>query len=134
MSEEAERIVRRNNLKFSHGIRTKDLASIEQLYSEDAVLMPPNNEMVKGRQGSRGFWSAAIKMGLKEATLTTIEARRYGDEIREIGSYRLRIAPEHRKAYEDVGKYMTVWKEQPDGSWMLKEDIWNSDLPRKSNR
>ncbi|OGS55270.1 MAG: hypothetical protein A3K60_05045 [Euryarchaeota archaeon RBG_19FT_COMBO_56_21] len=133
-SEDAERIVKRNNRKFSLGIRTRNLTTIEQLYTEDTVLMPPNNDMVKGRRGTREFWSAAIKMGLKSATLSTIEAQRCGDEIREIGIYRLRIVPEHKKAYEDVGKYLTVWKVQSDGSWRLQKDIWNSDLPKKDTK
>jgi len=134
VSEEAERIVKKNNRRFSEGIRTQDLGTIEHMYTEDAVLMPPNNVMVTGRRGSREFWSAAIKMGLREATLSTLDARRSGDEIREIGSYRLRIAPEGRKAFEDVGKYMVIWKAEPDGSWKLQQDIWNSDLPKKNRK
>ena len=134
MSEDAELIVERNNRRFSLGIRTRDLATIEQLYAEDTVLMPPSNEMVRGRRGTREFWSAAIRMGLKNATLCTIEAERTGGEIREIGTYRLKIIPEHRKAYDDIGKYLTVWKAQPDGSWRLRKDIWNSDLPKKNRK
>lgn len=129
--EDAESIVKRNNRRFSQSIRARNLAAVEDLYTEDTVLMPPNADMVRGRSGTREYWSAAIKMGLRNATLTTIEVQKTGDEIREIGSYRLRIVPEHRRAYEDVGKYLTVWKEQQDGTWKLQKDIWNSDLPKK---
>lgn len=134
MSEDPESIVKRNNRRFSQSIRTRDLAALEQLYAEDTILMPPNADMVRGSRGTREYWSAAIKMGLRNATLSTIEAQRCGDEIREIGSYRLSIIPDHRKAYEDIGKYLTVWKEQPDGTWKLQKDIWNSDLPKKEKK
>jgi ketosteroid isomerase-like protein len=131
--DEAEQIVRKNNRRFSQCIRERDLKAIEQLYAEDAVLMPPDNDMVKGRRGTREFWSAAIKMGLKDADLRTLETKRVGDEIHEIGTYKLSIAPEGKEAFIDVGKYMVVWRADPDGTWKLHKDIWNSDLPR-SNR
>ena len=130
--DDAQNIVRRNNRKFSQSIRTRDLVEIEKLYTEDTILMPPNDDMVRGRRGTVEFWSASLKMGLRNATLFTMEAQRSGDEIREIGSYKLRVVPEHRKAYEDIGKYLMVWKQQPDGSWKLQKGIWNSDLPRKN--
>ena len=33
------------------------------------------------------------------------------------------------KTVSDKGKYLTVWKKQPDGSWKVLLDIYNSDLP-----
>ena len=32
---------------------------------------------------------------------------------------------------KDKGKYLTVWKHQPDGTWKIVRDINNSDLPAK---
>ena len=32
----------------------------------------------------------------------------------------------------DRGKYVVVWKKQPDGSWKAISDIFNSDLPAPS--
>jgi ketosteroid isomerase-like protein len=33
------------------------------------------------------------------------------------------------KPINDRGKYLAVWKKQPDGTWKCVMDIWNSDLP-----
>lgn len=30
---------------------------------------------------------------------------------------------------DDTGKYLTVWKKQPDGNWKIVRDIFNSDKP-----
>ena len=30
---------------------------------------------------------------------------------------------------KDAGKYVTVWKKQPDGVWKVSEDIFNTNLP-----
>jgi ketosteroid isomerase-like protein len=39
------------------------------------------------------------------------------------------MLPKGGKAMNDVGKYVAVWKKQPDGSWKMIRDIYNSDLP-----
>ena len=29
----------------------------------------------------------------------------------------------------DTGKYVEIWRKQPDGKWLIAVDISNSDLP-----
>ena len=29
----------------------------------------------------------------------------------------------------EQGEYLTIFKKQPDGTWLIAIDIWNSDLP-----
>jgi ketosteroid isomerase-like protein len=29
----------------------------------------------------------------------------------------------------DTGKYVEIWRKEPDGSWLIDQVIWNSDLP-----
>ncbi len=93
--------------------------------------MPPNNEMIRGRRGTEGFWGAAIKMGVRDAILTTIELTEFGNEVHEVGSYALKIQPEGKKPFEDKGKYIVIWKQEQEGTWKLHRDIWNSNLPSK---
>ena len=33
------------------------------------------------------------------------------------------------KAEEAAGTYMQLWRLEPDGSWKVAYDIWNSDRP-----
>jgi ketosteroid isomerase-like protein len=30
---------------------------------------------------------------------------------------------------QDRGKYLTVWRRQPNGEWLIVADTWCSDLP-----
>lgn len=32
----------------------------------------------------------------------------------------------------DAGKFIEIWTRQPDGSWLISDDIFNSDLPAPS--
>ncbi len=131
MEEQVRRAVEDANRMFGEGIRRGDAAAVGALYTEDALLMPPNNEMIRGRRSTQDFWGGAIKMGVKDAILTTVELTDLGNMVYEVGNYSLKIQPEGQAAFEDKGKYIVLWKKMPDGSLKLHRDIWNSSLPAK---
>ena len=128
MAEEVRKAIEKANLKFSEGIRQGDATAVAALYIEDAAILPPNTEMIRGRQGIEKFWRAAMQMGVKEAVLTTVELSGTGDTVYEIGNYILKIHPKGQKPIEDKGKYIVIWKHTAYG-WKLHRDIWNSNLP-----
>lgn len=132
MEEQIRKAIRAANRKFGEGIRKGDPAAVGALYTEDAILMPPNNEMIRGRHGTEGFWGAAIKMGVRDAVLKPVELNQVGNEVHEIGNYALKIQPEGQKPFEDKGKYVVIWKQEPEGTWKLHRGIWNSSLPPKA--
>jgi hypothetical protein len=39
------------NLMFGEAVRAGDVATLVGLYTEDARLLPPNSEMIQGREG-----------------------------------------------------------------------------------
>jgi ketosteroid isomerase-like protein len=131
VEEQVRKAVENGNRMFGEGIRRGDAAAVGALYTEDALLMPPNFEMIRGRNSTQGFWGGAIKMGVKDAMLTTVELTDLGNMVHEVGNYALKIQPEGQAAFEDNGKYVVLWNKMPDGSLKLHRDIWNSSLPAK---
>lgn len=117
------------NTQFMEAIKRGDAASVAALYTEDAKLLPAGSEMGTGKQAIQAFWESALKMGVRSLTLETLDIGYEGDLAYEIGTYSLDIQPEGGQATTDRGKYVTVRKRQPDGSWKLVADIWNSDSP-----
>jgi len=131
MVEEVRKAIEKANLKWCEGLRQSDAAAMAALYTEDAAVLPPNSEMIRGRQGIEKFWGAAIQMGVKDAVLTTLELSGSGDTINEIGNYTLTIHPRGQKPIEDKGMYIVIWKHTAFG-WKLHRDIWNTNLlPQK---
>ena len=59
--------------------------------------------------------------------LTTADVIVTGDYAIETGAYDMTVKPKAGKAEPDIGKYVTVWQKQPDGSWKIIRDIFNSD-------
>ena len=117
------------NVKFGEAVRLGDAAALASLYTEDAKLLPPNSEMIEGREGIKAFWGGGLQMGIKDAILTTVEVFGMGDLVCEIGNYDLTIQPEGMDAIKDNGKFLVVWKKAMDGTWKLHVDIWNTSMP-----
>ena len=115
--------------RFVEAYNRGDVASVAALYTDDAVLLPPNLETLRGRQAIQEFWNGARQMGVREVMLQTVSVEDSGHLAYEIGAYTLQIQPEGGEATTDKGKYMVIWKRQADGSWKLAVDIWNTNSP-----
>jgi uncharacterized protein (TIGR02246 family) len=101
-----------------------DAAAVAALYTEDAYVLPPGAEMVKGRAAIEAFWrQAAQQMG--DAKLTTLDVLPLGPEAaREIGTVTLKM--KSHPPQEIAAKYVVVWR-KAGGDWKLATDIWNTN-------
>lgn len=123
--------IEKANAKFGEAVRKGDGAAIAALYAEDAKLLPPNSEMIQGKDGIKAFWTGGLQMGIKDAVLKTVEVLGMRDVVYEIGKYDLTIKPEGQGTIKDIGKYLVIWKRSADGTWKLLVDIWNTNIPAK---
>jgi ketosteroid isomerase-like protein len=92
-----------------------------------------NEPAKRGREAARkGFASMFVPGTVKEFDLKTDDVAVGGDLAVETGAYEMTLQPKGAKEVKDKGKYITVWKRQPDGSWKIVRDRVNSDLPMTS--
>ncbi len=124
-----QQAVQDTNREFMEAVKRGDPASLAALYTEDATLLPPNSEPIRGRQGIQAFMGTLMEMGLREATLETVDVEYLGDVAHEVGAYTLKIEPKGGQATTDRGKYVVVWKRDGDGPWKLAVDMWNTNTP-----
>jgi uncharacterized protein (TIGR02246 family) len=117
------------NAKFTAAFNRGDAASVAELYTENALTMPPNSDAAQGREAIQKALEGEFKMGAKDLTLTTVSVEGSGDTAYETGTFTIKVTPEGKAAMTDSGKYMAVWKRGADGMWKLHADIWNSSLP-----
>ena len=110
------------NQVFMGAFSTGDAANVASHYTRDGQLLPPQSELVTGREAIQAFWQGALDMGIKEVKLETVEVEGHGATAVEVGKYTL-FAEGGQLA--DSGKYMVVWKNE-DGNWRLHRDIWNT--------
>jgi uncharacterized protein (TIGR02246 family) len=116
--------IQRLSDKFSEAASAGDAAAVAALYAEDAVLLPLEAPIVKGRAAIQDFWKPVVESGAK-AKLTTTEATLAGDYVHEIGTYTIKHAD---GALIQEGKYLVIWK-RAGKTWQIHRDIWNSNSP-----
>jgi uncharacterized protein (TIGR02246 family) len=108
------------NRRFEEAARKGDLDALASLYTPDAIALPPDSAMVKGREGIKKMWgSIAEQIGLKDVRLDTLDLELNGDTAYEVGEALLTVA-----SGKATVKFVVVWK-RVDGRWLLHRDIWN---------
>lgn len=111
---------------FSAAFGRGDFAGIAGMYSEDAILFPPESEMVKGRAGIEAFWKGARDTGVKAVDLNTLDVTSSGNVAAETGTAVLHVSGVGGGSEALIRlKYVVVWRKE-GGVWRLYRDIWNS--------
>lgn len=110
---------------------TKDVDAFVTYYADDASVLMPNAPLFTGK--------APIKEALKPLMTdpnfslsfipTKVEVSKSGDLAYTQGPYKMSFSDMRGNRFEDEGKYLTVWRKLPDGSWKAVEDTLMTDLP-----
>jgi len=127
--EEVREAIRKTNLKFAEIFERGDAAGVAALYTPDARLMPPDAPPMRGTEAITAFWQGAMNLGIKAATLETVEVESSGGDLAtEIGQFTLSMEVPGGDRVEQTGKYIVLWK-LDGGVWKLHADIWNANAP-----
>ena len=65
------------NRDFAAALNAKDAKAAAALYTEDAVLIPPGESIVRGREAIEEYWRGAIESGgVRDVSVETMDALR----------------------------------------------------------
>jgi uncharacterized protein (TIGR02246 family) len=115
--------------EFIAALDRGDAEGVAGLYTEDARLLPPSAEPLRGRAAVRAFWQAGVEAGIDGIELETLEVRPEAGLAYEIGRYVLRLTPQAGAAVVDRGKYLLVHRLEPDGTWRRALEMFHPDQP-----
>lgn len=115
---------------FSRALERGDATGMADQYVADATLVPPNGGMITGREAILAFWTPRNpEFRTLAHSLTTDRLEVSGEVAVEVGTWRqesqLRDEPPRRSA----GRYLVVWRLQPDGAWKMQFDSWTAPFP-----
>jgi uncharacterized protein (TIGR02246 family) len=128
LSEEDVGAIKASTDSFVEALLAGDWAAFAALYTEDAVVMPPNVPVVEGRVALQAFLEPLSRFTQVELTIVQIDGR--GDLAFVRATYSETFIVEGTpEPIHDTGKYVQIWRQQPDGTWLIAINIWNSDLP-----
>lgn len=103
-----------------------DVDGLTGLYTEDAVIMPPEAPATSGVAAMRAQVEAYLGFGLVRAEVPAVVAYGiFGDDAWGAGPYRFYDANGNLVA---EGKYVVLYR-RVDGAWRIVRHIWNNDHP-----
>jgi uncharacterized protein (TIGR02246 family) len=132
--ETEQAAIRDMAIEWVDAANAKDVERMVSGFTDGASVLPPNAPIATGKEAIRKVWSELAEMpGLSESTqVTKVEVSRMGDLAYSFGTYESTSNDPEGNPVTERGKWVAVYKKQPDGSWKAVLDIWNSDQPTAS--
>ena len=121
--------------QYSSSLISGDIDAWLSLWTDDGIQMPPDSPPVIGMEQIRARNTAVSdQFTVDSIEITNEEVRVAGDWAYARGTYTATLTP--RQGGEALfidGKYMTILERQPDGSWKIHRDIFNSNVAPGEN-
>ena len=116
---------------FADAFNAKDAARVASFYADDAIVMPPNQPMVRGRRNIESYYARGFQQDISNFRLFPMESAINGAQAFEAGRSSLtarrsassRGGPGLNTA---SGKYVVIYKRVND-EWKIAYDIFNDD-------
>ena len=126
-----EQAIRALDAKWQKAAADRDLNSMVESYLDDAVMMEPGVPAFVGKGAIREQWQRELsdKALALSWTIAALDIR--GDMAVTRGRYDVTYTNEAGVVVDEIGKYITVWK-NIGGNWRVASEIYNSDGPPKA--
>ena len=105
-----------------------DAATMTSFYTQDAMIMAPDSEAVRGRHAIQEFWQAACEAAQRTGMKRAINVRhveRSGDLGYAVSTVTLEIPAADAQPATTTFNNVTVWKTGADRRWRIAVDSGN---------
>jgi uncharacterized protein (TIGR02246 family) len=127
--EDIEAIHKRED-EFLAAHSFNDGAKLADFYTDDALLIPPDEPIVRGKQAIAEWYGNEFKKAPPienpKATLEDIEV--FGSLAFIRGDFTLKFKGQttDEPIIQNL-RFISIWRKQPDGKWKFYCDIWNTN-------
>ena len=119
--------IKKADLDFAAAAQARGLDGWMSYFAKDAVAFPAGKPFLTGLDKLREFYSgmfATPGFGISWKPVIA-DAAASGDLGYTIGVAEFTVRDKDGNPVKRPGKYLTVWKKQPDGSWKVAADLGN---------
>ena len=111
--------------------QSKNAAATAAFYAPQGAMLAPNRPLLSGKDALRKFIAKSLALQDYDIVWHPKKAAvaLSGELGYTTGSYEMSFRPPRGNLFFDKGKYVMIWKKQPNGDWKVLLDISNSDLP-----
>ncbi len=115
---------------FNAAYNAGDAAALADLFTDDAVLIPPNGAPHTGKERIQSRYQWRFDQFTVKHSINTEETKVAGDWAFSRGTYKLLLTPkEEGEPSEVTGMYILICQRQRDDSWKIARLIWNGNHP-----
>jgi ketosteroid isomerase-like protein len=108
--------------------RGSDVERILAFWSDDAVVVPPGEPVVRGKRAIREYVRKALAIPGFQIRFQPASAAVSADGTMgyTTGENSVTVPGPDGKLMTIAGRYSTIWRREPAGEWLCVVDIWNS--------
>lgn len=115
---------------FSKAYETLDPATVANLYTEDALYLEPQSDVLRGRKAIldnfTGFFGSVREAGSTiRIRFEIVDRQVAGDLATDVGYFTLSRATKDGRDSTSRGKFVVVGKKQADGAWRFHVDSYS---------
>lgn len=113
---------------WAAAVKTKDVARLASMVTDDAVFLPPGFPPIRGKQAVENMYKSFFpQFSTIEQTVVVEELEVAGDWAFAWGSERsVLIMQSGGSTIQMEGKGLSILRRQPNGSWKISRGINNS--------
>src|SRR5215472_3837231 len=110
--------------KFLH---SKQLDQLAMLYAPDAAFLDPNGGRISGRPAIRELCKKVMETFTSDLTFHSITTEYSGDLAYDSGDFSETLVNlSDGSTSQGKGNYLMVFKRQPDGNWLIAQQVWTA--------
>lgn len=116
---------------YQAAFNAKDIDALVALYTDDAYVLPPNQEMVQGTDAIRQFLENQFEtLKAQDLVLTAVSTYGVGDLAYDVGTASQQVIPPGTSEPVTVeSKYLVALEKGASGEWKLAAVAVNFDAP-----
>lgn len=110
---------------YNEAFNRGDAAACAAFFTEDVVLLAPDQPMIRGRKAFEETYRSRIAQNSGGThTNELVEFGVEGDLAYQVGTYAIADADP-----PEQGSFVNILKRQPDGTWKVSVSIFNNSTP-----
>lgn len=109
---------------FSDAYVRGDTATIRDLYTEDAVLLPPGRE-ITGRDQIVRYFAPGPRRTNVSHSMESSDLRVSGEMAIDVGMWHNTWRVDDGEEQSASERYLVIWRRGSDGRWRIEYDMWH---------
>jgi uncharacterized protein (TIGR02246 family) len=116
--------------RWAKTLQAKQVDQIAGFYTEDAVFLKPSGERITGRPAIRDLCKKMTDTFSSDFTFHSLTSEVSGNIAYDSGEYKESLVKISDNTKADAqGNYLMIFKRQPDGTWLIAQQMWTLVTP-----